>query len=161
MFSYLFNISKVKIIFKSFKTFFDAFADFDKTHKEEYQEAKDQIGDEDFYEDQGIDVKEYIGDEEESKSKTSSEISEIKKKEREKEHDTDGNTIENSEITHEVTPKNIDEGSESSAEGGEDSEENEGSESQSAEVVLPENQGIEVQFEFNLFRGIIQRSRER
>jgi hypothetical protein len=143
MFSYLYNISKIKIIYVSFKTFFNEFGEFDKNHKEEYQKAKDDIGDEDFYENQGIHVVEYMDNEKKEKSKTSSELSlEMKNKaKRKKETDSEGNTMDGSELEEEEVIE-LKEPSESSG-NGEEEEEQEQSGEDTNEFVLPENQGTE------------------
>lgn len=128
MFSYLYNLSKLKVIYVSFNTFFSEFDEFDKNHKNEYQHAKEVTGDEDFNDTQGIRVVEFVENEEEKEGE---------EKEKEKKKDSNSNTIEVSEEDEE----HIKDPNEESEDADSNEEEEEDSKDNSNDVVLPEHQG--------------------
>ena len=118
MFSYLYNISKVKMIFECFNKFFDDFSDFDKDHKDFYKKAKTVIGNQEFYDIQGIAVEEVFEDiqqkkkakkereSEETKSCKSNEECQSENDDKTEESDSDSN--QNEEIDAKVIlPENI------------------------------------------------------
>ena len=140
VFSYLYTVSKVKTIFESFRDFFNDFSDFDKDHKDYYHKAKEAIGNQEFHEDQGIEVIEVFED-----------IKRKSKKEKKDGSKKSGSKASKEEESEEKTNSEENE-KDSENESSHSSEEQE----EDARVILPENLGKNKNS--LIFRGTSKRS---
>jgi hypothetical protein len=132
IFSYLYNISKLKAIFNSFKDFFDQFSDFDKDHGDFYEKAKNATGNEDFNAVQGIDVREFTEEQVNVDDKHGDDDSET-------EEGKDGIKDDKDEEEEQISEKSR--GSDEDDATSEDSSESDNGMNSEGDLVLPENLG--------------------